>query len=60
MFVEIRDTNGHLLCRFDPERDLLEFQHRRVKTLVDLQQHRIPSVTERPQDEPSAPERDNT
>ena len=39
-WIEIRDDRDQrLLCKYDPERALLEFQHRRVKTLIDLTQY---------------------
>lgn len=36
-FIDIREPHtGKLLCRFDPERRLLEFRRRGVKTLIAL------------------------
>jgi hypothetical protein len=46
MFREIREPGtGWILCRFDPDRMLLEFQRRKVRTLVDLTQY-LPDDTE--------------
>ena len=40
----IRDIHepatGRLLCRFDPDRDLLEIQRRGTKVLIDLAHYR--------------------
>ena len=36
MYTDLRDHDGHLLARLDPERWLLEIQKRGVKTLFDL------------------------
>ncbi len=59
MFVDVRDPHdGRLLCRYDADRQLLEFQHRKVKTLIDLTQYRTPERPERPTEHASAAERD--
>jgi hypothetical protein len=34
----------HLLARFDPDRDILEFVERRVKTVIDLKDYRMPET----------------
>jgi hypothetical protein len=48
MFIEIRDPHdGKLLFRFDPDRDLVEVQRKRVKTLIDLSVYRPQSAAER-------------
>lgn len=40
-WVDIRDpATNKLICRIDPERKLLEFKHKRHKTIVDLRQYR--------------------
>ena len=36
MYTDLRDHDGHLLARLDPERWLLEIQRRGQKTLFDL------------------------
>jgi len=37
MFVDIRDPKSQrLLCRYDPDRTLLEFRHGSKVTLIDL------------------------
>lgn len=35
-WVELRTAEGRMVCRYDPERRLIEHVHRRVKTLFDL------------------------
>lgn len=37
MFVDVRDPHTHkLLFRYDPDRELIEVQDRKVKTVIDL------------------------
>jgi hypothetical protein len=36
MFKEIRSPDGHLLCRIDGQRRLLELQRKKAVHLVDL------------------------
>ena len=39
-WVEVRDPyTRKLICRFDPERLLLEYKQRKQKTIVDLRQY---------------------
>ncbi len=41
VWVEVRDSEGHLLCKYDPDRELLEFVRKRTKvTIVDLKRFR--------------------
>jgi hypothetical protein len=55
MYIEIRDPHsGKLLCRYDPDRALLEFQHKHAKTIVDLTQYQ--SASELPVEPSPAPE----
>ena len=42
MYTDLRDANGHLLARLDPERWLLEIQRRCEKTLFDLREMLAP------------------
>jgi hypothetical protein len=44
MYTDLRDANGHLLARLDPERWLLEIQRRGEKTLIDLRQLLAPGM----------------
>ena len=38
-WVPLREPGtGKLLARYDPERDIIEFQRRGIKTVIDLQQ----------------------
>ena len=38
-WVPLREPGtGKLLARYDPERDIIEFQRRGIKTVVDLRQ----------------------
>lgn len=37
--IDIRDVNGHLLMRYDPENNAIEIQRRGIKTIVDLNQY---------------------
>ena len=38
-WVPLREPgSGKLLARYDPERDIIEFQRRGIKTVIDLQQ----------------------
>jgi len=40
-WLEIREPgSGKLLCKYDPERELLEIVRRRVRTIIDLKQYR--------------------
>lgn len=46
-FVDVREPHtGKLLFRYDPERDIVEIQHRNVKTVVDLTQYKAPQSAE--------------
>lgn len=40
MYQDIRTSDGHLLFRFDPERDIIEIVQRKTKTVVDLKDYR--------------------
>ena len=40
MWIDIRDTAGKLLFRFDPGRDLVQIAERRQVVVVDLSQYR--------------------
>ena len=43
MWVDIREPHtGRLLCRYDANRRIIEFQERKVKTVVDLTQYEAP------------------
>lgn len=51
MYIEIREpASGKLLCRYDPERRLLEHRRRGVVTITDLAalEPEIPERPERP------------
>ena len=52
-WIEIRQPGtNRLLCRYDPERQLVEIQVRRVQTVVDLTQYQTaPQSAERSADE---------
>jgi len=39
-FQEIRSRSGRLLCRIDPERDILEFKDKNGAESVDLRRYR--------------------
>ena len=42
MWVEIRDPfDGAILCRFNPEADLIEIQRRKRLTVINLRLHRM-------------------
>lgn len=42
VWVEVRDSEGKLLCKYDPDRDLLEFVRKGTKrTIVDLRHYRV-------------------
>lgn len=43
-FVELRDVNGRLLARYDPERRLLEIRRQHRVVLFDLQQYEGDSI----------------
>ncbi len=43
-YQDLRDQEGHLLARLDPERWLLEIQRRGEKTLFDLCQFLAPGI----------------
>jgi hypothetical protein len=45
MYTDLRDHDGHLLARLDPERWLLEIQRRGEKTLFDLREKLAPQST---------------
>jgi hypothetical protein len=42
VYTDLRDHDGHLLARLDPERWLLEIQRRGEKTLFDLREKLAP------------------
>jgi hypothetical protein len=42
-YADLRDHDGHLLARLDPERWLLEIQRRGEKTLFDLREALAPN-----------------
>lgn len=41
MWLDVRDTAGKLLFRFDPQRDLVQVGERGRVVVVDLSQYRI-------------------
>lgn len=44
MYIEIREpSTGKLLCRYDPQRRLLEHRRRGVTTVTDLAAHDPPA-----------------
>ncbi len=47
MYTDLRDANGHLLARLDPERWLLEIQRRGIKTLFDLREILAPESAQK-------------
>jgi len=49
-FKELRDSQGHLVGRFDPQREILELQSksRGVKALFDLRQLREDAQPDQP------------
>jgi hypothetical protein len=50
MYKDVRDVRGKRLCRYDPERRLIEIQRRGEKTVVDLTQYDDEeSASERPE-----------
>lgn len=52
-YVEIREPGSEkLLCKYDPERQLLEFQRRGVRSLIDLKK-----ITHRPRTPDTLPDR---
>jgi hypothetical protein len=50
MFREVREPiTGRLLFRFDPERDLIEYQERNMRVIIDLTQYRDNNVDNDPE-----------
>jgi hypothetical protein len=39
-WLDVRDTTGRLLFRFDPKRDLVQIAERRRVVVIDLAQYR--------------------
>lgn len=50
MYTDLRDHDGHLLARLDPERWLLEIQRRGEKTLFDLRELLAPKSAQKEND----------
>jgi hypothetical protein len=52
MYTDLRDHDGHLLARIDPERWLLQIQRRGEQTLFDLREMLAPKSgpTETPEE----------
>lgn len=44
---DIRSRDGRKLCRFDPDRDILEFKERGQVETVDLQRYRRGEASEK-------------
>jgi hypothetical protein len=51
VYTDLRDHDGHLLARLDPERWLLEIQRRGEKTLIDLREVLAPKSAKENDDE---------
>jgi hypothetical protein len=47
-WVEVRDEQGHLLFRYDPKRDLIEYMQRGKRIVIDLTQYKERSYEHQP------------
>lgn len=46
-FIDVREPHTKkLLFRYDPSREIIEIQERKVKTVVDLRQYQAPESAE--------------